>query len=129
MLQERTHKKTIIVIESDPSLARLVTQTLNDEPDYEAVAVPHGSRALQILRSVRACLVLIDGVLPGLSGFETYEMMCADDEIRDIPVIFYDAPSAELELQARGIVRYLLKPLDLNELLTCVDEICSRQVE
>jgi len=54
MYQDRPLKKTIVVIESDPSLAGLVTQALNDEADYEAVAVPHGSRALQILRSVKA---------------------------------------------------------------------------
>jgi DNA-binding response OmpR family regulator len=129
MIQERSQKKTIIVIESDPSLAGLVTQTLNDAPEYEAVAVPHGSSALEILRSVKARLVLIDVALPGLSGFETYDMLQVDLDMRGIPVIFYASRSSEEELLARGITRYLLKPLDLNELLTCVDEVCSLYVE
>ena len=116
--------KAIIIVEDDVEIAELIKQTLNDEPDYQAVAVHDGARALQVIRSVKSCLVLLDVMLPGMSGFQIYDHMQQDETLRRVPVIFCTAGEHTNEFKRRNIKRVIHKPFDLDELLAQVDEVC-----
>ncbi|MDQ6857525.1 MAG: response regulator [Chloroflexota bacterium] len=66
--------------------------------------------------------------MPGLTGFEVYDRMRADDAIRNMPVLFVsavaDRPETARELARRSIADVLRKPFDLKVLLDRVHALC-----
>ncbi len=117
-------KKAIIIVEDNEPIAELVKDTLNAEPDYQAVVVHDGAQALEVIRSVKASLVMLDLHLPGLDGLQIYDLLQADPATRDIPVIFLTANHEERRFKERGFKNVLPKPFDLDELLAYVAELC-----
>ena len=63
-MDETPEKKAIVIVEDNEAIAELIKDTLNGEPDYQAVAVRDAALALDIIRSVKASLVLLDVNLP-----------------------------------------------------------------
>jgi CheY-like chemotaxis protein len=114
--------RMIVVIEDDQAVAEMTVEILNGEPTYRAVAVGDGLRALEVIRSVQASLVLTDVKLPGLDGFQLFDALRADPATADIPVIFMPATRFDSEFARRGIDRPLMKPFDIGELLARVAE-------
>src|SRR6476661_925335 len=86
-------KKAIVVVEDNEPIADLIKETLNTEPDYQAVVVNNGAQAIEVIKSVRASLILLDVGLPGLSGIEIYDLLQADPTMRAVPVVFLTAQS------------------------------------
>lgn len=123
-MEDRLEKKAIIVVEDNEQIAELVKDTLNAEPDYQAVVVNDGAQALEVIRSVKASLILLDLHLPGLDGLQIYDVLQDDPATRDIPVLFLTANAEERRFKERGFTNILAKPFDLDELLARVAAVC-----
>jgi DNA-binding response OmpR family regulator len=117
-------QKAIIIVEDTEAIADLIKETLNSEPDYQATIVRDGALAIEAIRSVKASLVLLDFMLPGLSGLEIYDIMRTDENMRHIPVIFVTASSDDVIFKERRIKNCIRKPFDLDELLLEVAKVC-----
>jgi CheY-like chemotaxis protein len=80
------------------------------------VAVQSGEQALQALRAEEFAVVLLDIVMPGMSGLETATRIKNDTRTREVPIIFLTAATAQPEQTflsyAAGAVDYLAKPFD-----------------
>ena len=80
------------------------------------VPVQSGEQALKALRADEFAIVLLDIVMPGLSGFETAIRIKQDAKTRDVPIIFLTAATAQPEQTflgyAAGAVDFLAKPFD-----------------
>ena len=80
------------------------------------VPVRSGEQALQALQADEFAVVLLDIVMPGMSGLETAARIKQNAEIRDVPIIFLTAAIAQPEQPflgyAVGAVDYLAKPFD-----------------
>src|SRR3954452_3224037 len=113
-------KKAIIIVEDNESIAEIIKDTLNAEPDYQAVTVSDGAQVLEVIKSLRASLVLLDLSLPGLDGLQIYDMLQADELTERVPIIFVTANSDRADFKARSFENVLAKPFDLDELLTQV---------
>jgi len=125
-----TPKQVILVVEDTRPIADLICQTLNEEPQYEAITVDNGASALEALKGVKASLLILDVSLPGISGLELYDRLQNDEATRRIPVIFV---TADLEVTRRlgdgSTARVLAKPFDLDELLAMVKEALDTPTE
>ncbi len=119
-------KRVVVVGEDDEPIAFLLRDSFNDEPGYQAVVVSDGALVLETVRQVHADVVILDIMMPGLSGFEVYDRIKADPTIRDMPVLFMSAAAAAHteDFKARGITDILEKPFDLNELIDRVKKLC-----
>jgi CheY-like chemotaxis protein len=84
--------------------------------DQILVSVQSGEAALEALRQDEFAVVLLDIVMPGMSGLETATRIKHDARTRDVPIIFLTAAIAEPEQTflsyAAGAVDYLAKPFD-----------------
>jgi CheY-like chemotaxis protein len=123
-MQDLPEKKAIVIVEDNEQIAELIKDTLNGEPDYQAVAVHDGALALEVIRSVKANVILMDVRLPGIDGLQLYDTLRADPDTRDIPILFVTANADGRDFRDRRIENYIVKPFDLNDLLARVDEIC-----
>jgi DNA-binding response OmpR family regulator len=119
-------KRVIVIGEDDEPIARLLRDAINDEPAYQAVIVPDGALVLETVRQVKADMLILDIMMPGLNGLEVYDRVRADTDVRDMPVLFVTAASKEYERQFadRKIADVIMKPFDLNDLLAKVRALC-----
>jgi CheY-like chemotaxis protein len=88
-----------------------------------------GAEALEAVRSEHPSLVLLDVMMPSVDGWSVAEQLAADDETRDIPVVFLSARAAHedrLRAQELGAVGYVVKPFDPVELSGTVREVLER---
>ncbi len=112
--------RAILVVEDEPGIGEIIEFTLNDEPHYQATAVPDGAAALAFLAEVRVDLLLLDINLPGLDGFAIHDLVRARAESATTPILFMTATDHLAEFARRGIAAWLKKPFDLDDLLAMV---------
>ena len=107
------HMKTIAVIDDDIHIVDMLTDMLTRE-DYSVLCAYSGTEAIELLSQRRPNLVLLDLMLPGLSGEEVLPY------IKNIPVIVLSAKvdvQDKVKLLLGGAADYLTKPFDMQELL------------
>jgi DNA-binding response OmpR family regulator len=114
-----SHAGTILVVDDEPIIRELLRQVL--EGEFEVLAAPDGPTALGLLRSHRVDLILLDVLLPGMSGVEVLERVRA---IRPkTPAILISGgatvPTAVTAMKL-GAVDCLIKPFSNAELLARV---------
>ena len=115
---------TILVCDDDPSLRELVRAVLG--PAYRFAEAADGIEALALARELRPDLIVLDVMLPGLSGIEVLEALRLDEELRSIPVVVITAWShAELDAQVAGADRFVSKPFDPDQLSRAVEELLA----
>jgi CheY-like chemotaxis protein len=113
---------TILVCDDDPSLRELVRAVLG--PRYLFVEAADGTEALALARELRPDLVVLDVMLPGLSGIEVLEAIRNDEQLRSLPVVVITAWShAEIDAQVAGADRFVSKPFDPDDLSRAVEEL------
>ena len=119
-------KKVVVIGEDDEPIARLLRDAINDEPAYQAVIVPDGALVLETVRQVKADLLILDVMMPGLNGIEVFDRVRADSDVQNMPVLFVTAASKDYEKQFndRRIADVITKPFDLNDLLAKVRALC-----
>ena len=119
-------KRVVVIGEDDEPIARLLRDAINDEAAYQAVIVPDGALVLETVRQVRADLLILDVMMPGLNGIEVFDRVRADPDVQNMPVLFVTAASKDYERQfaERRIADVITKPFDLNDLLAKVRALC-----
>ena len=124
-------KKVLVIGEDDEPIALLLRDSINDEVGYQAVVVPDGALVIETVRQVHADLLILDIMMPGLSGFEVYDRIVEDESIRNMPVLFVSAAAKQFEAEfaSRKIGDIIPKPFDLNELLDRVKALCPANAE
>ncbi len=125
-MADEQRKRVVVIGEDDEPIAVLLRDALNDEPGYQAVVVPDGALLLDTVRQVHADLLILDIMMPGLNGFEIYDKVRDDPEIRKMPVLFVSAATKQFEPEftQREITEVIAKPFDLNDFLDRVRTLC-----
>jgi len=116
----------VVIAEDDEPIALLLRDAINDEPGYQAIVVSDGGNVLDAVRRERADLLILDIMMPRLSGFEIFDRLHAEPVARTTPVLFISAAVGhyESDFLARGITDVIAKPFDLSDLLDRVHQLC-----
>ncbi len=112
-------RDTVLVVDDTPDTLSLLTDTL-DHAGFTVLIATDGGAALDLLEQITPDLVLMDAVMPGISGFETCRRLKRDRLLSHLPVIFMTGLSQTehvVEGLACGGVDYVTKPIVLDELL------------
>ncbi|GHG68165.1 two-component system response regulator [Alishewanella longhuensis] len=114
MLADLTSKSfaRILVVDDEPLNLRVLKQILQDH--YQLMFATNAKQALELLKKETPDLILLDVMMPDMTGFELCALLKADVKLQKIPVIFVTALKAELdETQGFtvGAVDYITKPL------------------
>ena len=109
----------ILIVDDDPDARAMLTAALTEAGFATLVAVD-GESALSIAGRAMPDLIVLDAVMPGLSGFETCVLAKGRAELADIPVVFMTGLT-ETEHVVEGFrtggVDYVTKPVVLDELI------------
>jgi CheY-like chemotaxis protein len=115
----------ILVVDDEPVIRESIAELLEAE-GYRVAALARADEALATLRRERAALVLVDLVMPAMTGADLVQAVRADPALNSVRVVVMTAamPSpADAKLAADGVLR---KPFELEDLLDTVARHCSR---
>ena len=110
--------KKILVVDDDKNMLQLLQSFLRDS--YTVTMVSSGQAAIESAKVNRPDLILLDYMMPGMTGKETLEIIRKDEELKGLPVFFLTGVSDRtkisecLKLNPSG---YILKPIGKFSLL------------
>jgi len=109
---------TVLVVDDIIDVAETIERTLR-RAGHETMVAYRGADALEIVRQKHPDLVVLDIMMPGMSGIEVCQHMRANADSAQIPILFLTAKSEisdKIEGFEAGADDYLTKPFDLREL-------------
>lgn len=109
----------VLIAEDEPSILKFLVQNLVLR-GYDVVAATDGRECLEQVRETMPDLIMLDLMLPGMSGWDVLKCLNKEKELQVIPVIVVTAASREEdERRARnlGATDYLVKPFGVPEML------------
>lgn len=112
-----THK--VLIADDEPNIV-ISLEFMMKREGYEVIVARDGTEAFAAIRRERPALVLLDGMMPGLSGFEVCEAVRADPEIAPTRILMLTAKGRDSDV-ARGLGAgaddYMVKPFSTKELV------------
>ena len=120
--------KTILIIEDENDLAELVAFNLEKE-GYRPLIAPDGPSGLEAARHNSPDLILLDLMLPGMSGMEICKVLKSRDKTARIPIIMLTAKGEEIDRVVGfevGADDYVVKPFSPRELLLRIKAVLRR---
>lgn len=114
-----TAKDCILVVDDSPDSLRFLVDTLTAE-DMTVLIARSGEATLELLAEVQPDLILMDAIMPGISGIETTQAIKRNQATAHIPVIFMTGltdPDHVVAALSTGGVDYVRKPIVIEELL------------
>lgn len=109
----------VLVVDDSPETLSFLTHALEEAGITVLVAVD-GAAALHLMEQITPDLILLDAVMPGLSGFETCRRLKQNDDLAHVPVIFMTGLTETEHIVnglAAGGVDYVAKPIVVDELM------------
>lgn len=120
-------KKRILVVDDEPALTRMVKLNLERTGNYEVRTENQGSKALQAAREFNPDLMLLDVMMPDMSGDEVSAQMKEDKELSQIKYVFMTAIVTKDETEAMGSNiggnEFLAKPVKTDELIAMIERV------
>ena len=108
----KADRKTLLLVDDEPANLQVLRQILQD--DYRLLYARDGMRALELARQEHPDLILLDVMMPVMTGYETCAVLKFGADTRSIPVIFVSALTDEADEAAgfdAGGVDYIAKPV------------------
>ncbi|MBF0441857.1 MAG: response regulator [Oligoflexales bacterium] len=117
--------KLILVVDDIRDMRLLITRVLNSK-DYRFITAKNGFEGLEKARLHKPDLIIVDWMMPRLSGPEMLERMAQDEILRSIPTVLLTAKSEEegkMIAIAKGAHTYLSKPFNEMELFNVIENL------
>lgn len=107
-------KKTIVVVDDEADFTEMAKLLLEKTGLFEVGTCNSGGEALQMIRTWKPDLVLLDIVMPGMDGTEIASVLRADKDLRSIPVMFSTSLVTKQELSGSPLIAknpFISKPI------------------
>ena len=121
--------RTILIVDDDESIRRLIATTLEDVSGYRLSEAGDGEEAVRRARAVRPSIVFLDIDMPRLNGIEACRRLKSEPVTADATIVMLtgdSAQGAELEARRAGADIFLTKPFSPLHLLRLVDRLGDR---
>ena len=117
----------VLVVDDEPDVLLLCRLNLQQR-GHELLEAADGSTALEIARELHPDVIVLDLMLPGISGYDVLEALQRDPETTNIPVLVLTAKSLRADRERShglGASAFLTKPFLPNELCEMVDSLVA----
>lgn len=114
---------SVLIADDDELLVQLLEHKLRQQ-GYQVTSVGDGEAALDKAAAIKPDLIVLDGMMPGLDGFEVLRRLKENVETRHIPVVMLTARRMERDIVAAldlGAEEYIVKPFLPDELITRIN--------
>lgn len=118
----------VLVVEDESAVRELLSATL-EGAGYQVTAVPDAHKARDLFFHFIPSLLLLDWMLPGMSGIELARWLKRDERLGDVPIIMLtakDDENAKVQGLESGVDDYVTKPFSTRELLARIKAVLRR---
>jgi CheY-like chemotaxis protein len=127
-------KKRIALIDDEHDFCFFVSQMLEKTGRFSVSVANDGAEGLTLLRREKPDLVLLDVMMPKVSGPDLADTIVRDQELKDIPLVFVTALVTEEEVGFRlmkeiGGRNFIAKPVENDQLIACIDRMIALRSE
>ena len=120
---------TVLVVDDEPRIVEFLTENLRDD-DFSVLSAATGAEAMDLLGHSRPDVVLLDVVLPDMSGYDVCRLVRAGDGVNDpwdpdLPIIMLSAKAQDADVQKGvdvGVNEYVTKPFSPPHLVEVVNK-------
>jgi two-component system, OmpR family, response regulator VicR len=120
--------RNILCIEDDPEMIDLIRLILNRH-GFVVHGASNGEEGLKMIQEEHPDLILLDLMMPDMDGWEVYQRMKGDENMKNIPVIVATARAQSIDkvlgLHIAKVDDYISKPFSPQELLNSVDKVLA----
>ena len=122
--------KRIMIVDDDPGVKFTIKHGLEgSNSDYEIITVNSGKECLELLdKEPKPDLILLDIMMPEMSGWETYKKIRENIPSEQLPVVFLTARTDRIAKEAGGFLAedYIEKPFKIPELKERIEKILQK---
>ncbi len=119
-------KRKILVVDDEEQLIKMLKLNLEQTGNYEIRTENLATNALNAAREFSPDLILLDIMMPDLSGEVIAQQILDDEELRDIKIIFLTALVTKSELETKGSEvagrTFIAKPVKIDDLIACIEK-------
>jgi DNA-binding response OmpR family regulator len=120
-----TTTKKVLIADDEPNIV-ISLEFLMKREGFEVLVARDGPAALEAIRRERPALVLLDVMMPGMSGFEVCQAVRGDESLAGVKIVMLTAKGRDTDLAkgtALGADAYVTKPFSTRELAEQVREL------
>jgi CheY-like chemotaxis protein len=120
--------KKIMIVDDNPDILLSIKNGLEDSVEYKVIGVESGEKCLEILKTEMPDLILMDIMMPEMSGWETYDEIKENEAWEKIPIVFLTARTDKIARDAGDFLGedYIEKPFEIDNLVERIDKILGR---
>jgi CheY-like chemotaxis protein len=122
-------QKTVIVVEDEPDAAELFAEMMRVS-GFRVLKTYSSTPAISLIAKEQPDVVILDIMMPDISGLEVLRFMRRDPKLKEIPVIVVSARSMPSDIREgleAGATMYLTKPVGYLDLKKSVDQVMQEQ--
>jgi CheY-like chemotaxis protein len=115
--------KSIVVADDDPDILSIVAMSLETQ-GYDVYKATNGREAVDLVRDHHPDLIILDMMMPVMSGYEAIAELKADDSTKGIPIIGLSAKAMATDMERAtdvGIDGYITKPFRIAQVLSVIE--------
>ena len=118
--------KNVLVIDDSPVIHKILQLVLGNS-GIKVTCINNGHKAFEVLEKEMADLVILDLMMPEMSGHDLYKMLRADPRTKDIPIIILTAKADALKWneELKHCDSFMTKPSDNDQLLAEVKRLTN----
>jgi CheY-like chemotaxis protein len=115
--------KSIVVADDDPDILSIVAMSLETQ-GYDVYKAANGREAVDLARDHHPDLIILDMMMPVMSGYEAITELRADETTREIPIVGLSAKAMATDMERAtdvGIDGYITKPFRIAQVLSVIE--------
>ena len=123
-------RKTIMVVDDNPDVTFSIKNGLETiDKNYEVLVAESGEKCLQLLKSnILPDVILLDIMMPGMSGWETLDRIRKNEKWKNIPIVFLTGRTDHIAEKAGVFLGddYIEKPFQINDLKERLERVMNK---
>ena len=119
----------ILVVDDDP-LARRMLKIILRDPSFDIIEAADGQETLDLVETQNPALIVLDVMMPGMSGYDVCRVLRAKPETVDLPIILYSAKTHPRDVQDgmdAGATAYMFKPTPRKEMIGAIQQLIAER--
>ena len=118
---------TVLIVDDSKTVVHALKAVL-EQAGYATLTASDGEQAIDLTRSQKPDVVLMDVIMPGMTGFQATRILHKDSATTHIPVVIISAseqPSEKAWCKRLGAKGFLPKPIQRGQLFPCLEEVLT----
>ena len=130
MMNVKKSSGIVLVVDDSPEALSLINDTL-EAAGYDVLVALEGNQALTIVNRIRPDIILLDALMPGITGFEVCRRVRADKKFDDMRIVMASAKAYEADrnkAKKMGADGYIVKPFTMKKFDAIVQSLGSMKL-